>query len=170
MTLLFTVVSLTAVLTYRSPKVPVPIQRFIGTSTTIPPTTTEVTTSTVTTSPTISPTVAPTTTAQISYFSGPAVSAGPPGAGFVFGIVRVEIAVRAHQILAVDILTLPPTGDTDGPGTRPQTALISVYAAPILRGNALKSQGRSITTLSGATYTCRAFRQSLQFAMREAKL
>lgn len=165
-TLVVTAVALIAVLSYRSPKV-----RLTGTQTLSNTTTSQspVRSRVTTTAPeSVTTSSVPVTTppSRIAYFSGPPIKAVQPGDAWVFGVVEVEIETRASRIIDVEATTLPPTGDTGGPGTRPTTTSISNYAAPILRSEALRAQGDSIATVSGATYTSDAFRQSLLAALR----
>jgi len=111
-----------------------------------------------------------TTIAGAADFIGADVTAIEPGKGWTFGVVQVEIGVTDGRLVGLDIVKLPPRDDTGGPGTRPTTVEISNFVAPILRLEALRSDGVDVASVSGATYTVSAFRQSLQDAMREAGL
>lgn len=140
-TVVLSVVALVAVLSYRSPKV----ANGIGSFTT-------------------------TASSGISYITGPSVKAVQPGLGWVFGVVRVQIAVHDGRLMNVVYKALPPTSDTGPAGSRSSTAVISSLVAPILRREALRSQGLKVATFTGATYTVDAFRKSLQAALHDGGL
>lgn len=98
-----------------------------------------------------SPTTAPTATAAPSAtLVGDAVSTR-------FGTVQVQVTVENGVITAVEALQLPSDD------RRSQS--ISQEVEPMLAEMALVAQSASIDTISGATYTTRAYRQSLQSAL-----
>ncbi len=86
-------------------------------------------------------------------FTGPTVET-------LFGPVQVQIAVSAGKILDVQALQLP--------SDRSRSARISQYAAPILRSEAIQAQSARVDIVSGATYTSRAYAQSLASALKQA--
>ena len=76
-----------------------------------------------------------------------------------YGPVQVEVTIASGKIVAVTAVALPSGG---------RSGSISMYAAPILAGEAVTAQGASIDTVSGATYTSRAYATSLQAALDQA--
>jgi uncharacterized protein with FMN-binding domain len=76
-----------------------------------------------------------------------------------YGPVQVEVTIASGQIVAVTAVELPSGG---------RSGSISMYAAPILAGEAVTAQSASIDTVSGATYTSRAYATSLQAALDQA--
>jgi uncharacterized protein with FMN-binding domain len=74
--------------------------------------------------------------------------------------VQVQIAVSGGKILDVQALQLP--------SDRSRSARISQYAAPILRSEAIQAQSARVDIVSGATYTSRAYAQSLASALKQA--
>ena len=79
-----------------------------------------------------------------------------------FGDVQVAITVSGGAITDVTALRLT---DHDN-----RSVQISNRAAPILRDEVLASQSASVTNVSGATYTTRAYLTSLQSALDQAGL
>jgi len=77
-----------------------------------------------------------------------------------FGDVQVQVTISGGTVTDVTALELP---SRDGRSSR-----ISQAAAPILREEALTAQDANIDLLSGATYTSRAYEQSLQSALDQA--
>ena len=85
-----------------------------------------------------------------------------PGSGAAagrYGTIKVTIVVSGGKI--TDITATYPTGG--------QTGSINARAVPKLRQQALSVQSASISTVSGATYTSNAYKQSLQAAINAAK-
>jgi uncharacterized protein with FMN-binding domain len=78
----------------------------------------------------------------------------------LFGPVQVEIALSGGKILDVQALQLP--------SDRSRSARISQYSAPILRSEAIQAQSARVDIVSGATYTSRAYAQSLASALKQA--
>lgn len=78
-----------------------------------------------------------------------------------FGDVQVQVTISGGVITDVTALQLP-SGDH-------HSAEISDAAEPLLREEALTAQSASIDLLSGATYTSRAYAQSLQSALDDAR-
>ena len=76
-----------------------------------------------------------------------------------YGPVQVEVTIASGKIVAVTAVALPSGG---------RSGSISMYAAPILADEAVTAQSASIDTVSGATYTSRAYATSLQAALDQA--
>lgn len=79
-----------------------------------------------------------------------------------FGDVQVQVTVASGTIAEVMPLHLT---DADG-----RSRQISNRAAPILHDEVLASQSARVSMVSGATYTSRAYLQSLQSALDQAGL
>jgi uncharacterized protein with FMN-binding domain len=106
----------------------------------------------------------------------PGVSAGPsapgnrtragervitgPAVPTAFGPVQVRVDLTGAHISDVQAVQLPSDFAL--------SQQISAAAGPILRQEALKAQSAKIDTVSGATYTSRGYRQSLQAALDRA--
>jgi uncharacterized protein with FMN-binding domain len=78
-----------------------------------------------------------------------------------FGDVQVQVTISGGTIVDVTALELP-SGDR-------RSAQISDAVEPVLREEALAAQSAEIDLLSGATYTSRAYAQSLQSALDQAR-
>lgn len=74
-----------------------------------------------------------------------------------FGDVQVEVKLSGGRIADIVALVLP--------NDRERSALISQYAEPMLRSEALQAQSAQIDIVSGATYTSEGYAQSLQGAL-----
>lgn len=101
--------------------------------------------------------------------SPPAPSAQPPSSnqqvdGDViptqFGDIQVRVVESGGKIVDVKALQLP--------SDRRRSREISQYSEPILHDEALQAQSAQIDTVSGATYTSEAYRESLQSAIDRA--
>jgi uncharacterized protein with FMN-binding domain len=77
-----------------------------------------------------------------------------------YGDVQVEVKLNGNRLTDVVPLALPID--------RARSALISQYAEPILRSEALQAQSAQIDLVSGATYTSEGYAQSLQAALDRA--
>ena len=77
--------------------------------------------------------------------------------GTQFGDIQVRLIVSGSKIVDVQALQLP--------NDRRRSAQISQFSEPILHSEALQAQSAQIDTVSGATYTSRAYRASLQSAL-----
>jgi uncharacterized protein with FMN-binding domain len=64
--------------------------------------------------------------------------------------------VRAH-ISSIRVLKKPAHGET--------SKQISRFALPLLKDEAISSHGGHVHTVSGATYTSKAFRKTLHYAL-----
>ncbi|MGB8860519.1 MAG: FMN-binding protein [Ilumatobacteraceae bacterium] len=78
-----------------------------------------------------------------------------------FGTVQVQVVYSGGQITDVQILQYP---DGDRRSVR-----INESALPMLISEALGAQSADVSTISGATYTSRSYRASLQSAIDAAK-
>ena len=116
-------------------------------------------------------TVASTAT-LLTPFAAPALAAAgsPASASKVYvgqsssmkwGTVTVRIAVSGKRI--TDVRGSYPT-------ERPRSAQINNHAGPLLRSEALKAQSANVHTISGATMSSDAFKQSLRSALSKAHL
>jgi uncharacterized protein with FMN-binding domain len=76
-----------------------------------------------------------------------------------FGYVQVQVTLQGGMITDVQTLQLPSGG---------RSSEISQYAAPQLRSEVLQAQSAQVDSVSGATYTSQAYRQSLQAALDQA--
>jgi hypothetical protein len=103
--------------------------------------------------------------------TGAAPGAGPsPGPGTVttlgqavqdqYGTIQVRITTAGRQIRSVAFAQLA--------GDEPVSDQINAYAGPLLLQRTLVAQSADIDTVSGATYTSDAYRQSLQSALDKA--
>lgn len=101
--------------------------------------------------------------------SGATVPAtGAPGTGtFIgdpvrirWGTVQVQVTIGGGALVDVAAVQMP-SGDR-------HTRSLSQRAASVLRTSALSAQSASIDLVSGATYTSRAYAQSLQSALDAA--
>jgi uncharacterized protein with FMN-binding domain len=79
-----------------------------------------------------------------------------------FGTMQVQVTVADGRISGITALQLP---DWDR-----KSQMISSYAVPQLVSSALDSQSADVSYVSGATFTSKAFKQSLQAALAEAGL
>ncbi|MDH5278707.1 MAG: FMN-binding protein [Actinomycetota bacterium] len=105
-------------------------------------------TDTVTATPTPTPT--PTVTPINGTFLGLANDANP------YGTMQVQIVVTNSVITAVTTPVYPNTGDSKD---------INAKALPKLQQEAIVAQSSKIASVSGATYSSNAFKQSLQSAI-----
>ena len=95
---------------------------------------------------------APTTTTGTTEVAGSTVSTR-------FGPVQVKIVISGGSITDVVALQLPSGG---------RSGQISNIVEPMLHDQALTAQSAAIDGVSGATYTSRAYAQSLQAALDQA--
>ncbi len=77
-----------------------------------------------------------------------------------FGDIQVRIVESAGKLVDIQALQLP--------SDRRRSLEISSYAEPVLHDEALQAQSAQIDTVSGATYTSEAYRESLQSALDHA--
>ena len=84
-----------------------------------------------------------------------------PAAITPFSVIQVQATVQDGKLIGVKTVTL--TGDG------PHTQAINARAEPLLRASALKAQSADVDIVSGATYTSRSWKQSLQAAIDKAR-
>jgi uncharacterized protein with FMN-binding domain len=109
-----------------------------------------------TASPRSLPTVAPPTSGQVgAKFTGNDIQTP-------YGDVQVAITISGGKIVDVQALTLP--------SDRSRSAYISEVVAPMLRSEAIQASSARINVISGATYTSRAYSQSLASALAKANI
>jgi uncharacterized protein with FMN-binding domain len=78
-----------------------------------------------------------------------------------YGPVQVQVTLSNGRLTDVQADELPVD--------RSRSAALSDRAAPVLRSEALASQGARIDSVSGASITSRAYAQSLQAALDAAR-
>lgn len=78
-----------------------------------------------------------------------------------YGNVQVRVTVQSGKIANVEFLDYPQSHQT--------SVSINSQAMPYLRSEAIQAQSANVNTISGATLTSSAFRQSLQDALNQAK-
>ncbi|MEZ5342487.1 MAG: FMN-binding protein [Acidimicrobiales bacterium] len=79
-----------------------------------------------------------------------------------WGDVQVSVTTSNDQIVAVDLLSIP---SADRKSVRINTA-----AGPVLVSESLTAQSANVDIVSGATYTSKAYRDSLQAALDDASV
>ncbi len=99
------------------------------------------------------PTAAPITAPTVQAFNGELVDTQ-------YGPVQVQLQFTNGSISEVAVVAAP---SGDGRSIR-----INAEALPMLRSEVLAAQSARIDTISGATYTSDAYRQSLQSAVDQA--
>lgn len=77
-----------------------------------------------------------------------------------YGTVQVRITVSGGRIAEVTATRLP--------NGEPRSVEINARAAPVLRQQALTAQSANVQTVSGATYTSKGYKTSLQAALDAA--
>jgi uncharacterized protein with FMN-binding domain len=81
---------------------------------------------------------------------------------FNYGVLDVQVTVRATRIIDVSVPTLRVA--------EPTSQQICEQAIPMLRSEVLSAQSASIDAVSGATFTSEAYAQSLQAALDQLHL
>jgi uncharacterized protein with FMN-binding domain len=76
---------------------------------------------------------------------------------FGYGVLNVRVTVNGSHITAVSL--------TDLQTAEPTSQQISEQAIPMLRSEVLSAQSANVSGISGATFTSRAYVQSLQAAL-----
>jgi uncharacterized protein with FMN-binding domain len=84
-----------------------------------------------------------------------------PAATTPFSVIQVQVTVLHGRLIGVKTVAL--TGDG------PHTQAINARAEPLLRASALKAHSADVDTVSGATYTSRSWKLSLQAALDKAR-
>jgi uncharacterized protein with FMN-binding domain len=77
-----------------------------------------------------------------------------------YGTVQVAAVIVSGKLSDINFLSYP--------SDRQHSAQLSSYALPILRQEAIAAQGASVDTISGASYTSAAFKESLRSALNQA--
>jgi uncharacterized protein with FMN-binding domain len=96
--------------------------------------------------------------------SGPARATGTftgPVVRHAFGPVQVQVTVSDGRVTAVQVLQRPTGGYSD---------TVNDGALPKLQQQAVAANGGAINSVSGATLTSAAFRQSLESALNQARV
>jgi len=109
--------------------------------------------STPTPTKTPKPTKAPTGTLKDGTYDGDAVN-------FKYGTAQVEIVVKGGVITEVKALQLPTGGG--------YSKRVTTYFQTQIPSRIVADQGWKISNVGGATYTSRAYSQSLQSAISKA--
>jgi len=78
-----------------------------------------------------------------------------------YGNIQVQVAISGGKIADVSFLQYP--------NDRSTSRYINSQAMPILKSEAIQSQNANVNTVSGASDTSAAFRQSLAVALSQAK-
>jgi uncharacterized protein with FMN-binding domain len=78
-----------------------------------------------------------------------------------FSIISVRVTLTGGELTRVETVDLT--------GENARTEAINARAEPILRAEALKAGSADIDVVTGATYTSRSYRKSLQAAIDEAR-
>ena len=99
------------------------------------------------------PSKAPTGTLKDGTYDGDAVN-------FKFGTAQVEIVVKGGVITEVKALQLPTAGG--------YTKRVTTFFQTQVPSRIVADQGWKISNVGGATYTSRAYSQSLQSAINQA--
>lgn len=87
-------------------------------------------------------------------FTGPAVDA-------YYGSVQVEALIQSGKLVDVKFLQYPRDQRT--------SQNINSQAMPYLKSEAIQAQSANVNMISGATFTSKAFRQSLSSALSQAR-
>lgn len=143
---------------------PAPVAIPIPTPTPVPspvptPIPTPAPTPTPTPTPKPVPTPAPTPKPAGQYKDG--TYTGPIADAF-YGNVQVQVVISGGKITNVIFL--------DHPQDRGRSISINNYAMPILKTETIQAQNANVATVSGASATSGAFRESLAAALIKAKL
>jgi uncharacterized protein with FMN-binding domain len=93
----------------------------------------------------------------------PAGSRSATGPALVtpFSVIQVRATLTHGRLTGVETVTLSGDG--------PHTEAINARAEPLLRAAALKAHSADIDVVSGATYTSRTWKGSLQSAIDRAR-
>jgi len=79
-----------------------------------------------------------------------------------YGNVQIETKIQDGKITDINFL--------DYPRDRRHSININSQAMPLLKTEAIQAQSANVDTISGATMTSEAFKQSLQSALDKAKI
>ena len=78
-----------------------------------------------------------------------------------FSVIQVRATLTHGRLTGVETVTLSGDG--------PHTEAINARAEPLLRAEALKAHSADIDVVTGATYTSRSWKDSLQSAIDKAR-
>lgn len=79
----------------------------------------------------------------------------------IYGNIQVQVTIANGAIADIQFL--------DYPKDRAHSIQLSTMAMPLLKARAIKIQAANVDTVSGASETSQAFRNSLQSALDQAK-
>jgi len=113
-----------------------------------------------TTTSSAGPTTTTTGSGSTTTSTAGTVQADGPTVGTPYGPVQVSVVITDGQLVDVVALQLP--------GGNRESDQINAYAEPRLREMALQAQSAQIDVVSGATFTSRAYAESLQGALDAA--
>jgi uncharacterized protein with FMN-binding domain len=105
--------------------------------------------------------VGPATTAADVAVAASSKTYYGPSVNMKYGPVRVAIRVSGRRVVAISATY---------PTERSRSASINNRAIPTLRSEVLRAQSARINAVSGATLTSRAFDNSLQSALTQARI
>ncbi|MEA2136066.1 MAG: hypothetical protein QOC68_3975 [Solirubrobacteraceae bacterium] len=88
-------------------------------------------------------------------------SATGPALVTPFSVIQVRATLMHGRLVGVETVTLSGDG--------PHTEAINARAEPLLRAEALKAHSADIDVVTGATYTSRSWKGSLQAAIDKAR-
>lgn len=98
------------------------------------------------------------TSAQTGYKDGTYTGSA---ADAFYGTLQVQAIIHGGKVTDVRFLRYP--------NDQPESISVSQVAMPALKQEAIAAQNASVDIVSGATQTSEAFRQSLAFALSQAK-
>ena len=110
--------------------------------------------------PSASPSPSPAPRPSPTRTTAPSVVVNGEAVDTRYGLVQVQITLRAHRIVSADAIDYPQDSSRDRE--------INSYAIPQLDDETVQAQSSQIDTVSGATYTSDGYRSSLQSALDSA--
>ncbi len=130
-----------------------------STQTNNPTTTTPAPTPTPTPSPTPTPTPVPVPVQTGKYKNGQYTGSVTDAQ---YGLVQVQVSIQNGRIADVQFLQYP--------NDRQTSQYINSQAMPLLTQEAIQAQSANVDTVSGASDTSQAFRESLSVALQQAAI
>ncbi len=106
--------------------------------------------------------VAAPTTAAVAGKPTAVVVVNGPSVDTRYGPVQVQLRVQGTHIVSATAIDYPHSGGRDRE--------INGFAVPVLQRATVTSQGKQVSTVSGATFTSDGYLQSLHGALTLAKL
>lgn len=79
-----------------------------------------------------------------------------------YGTIQVQAVISGGKLTDVKFLSYP--------NDRGHSIMVNAYAMPRLRSEAISAQSANVNTVSGASYSSAAFRESLGYALNLAKV